>query len=504
MAPTDGVLEVVQEQILLHVAPLKAVFEQEAQARQDATSEIGVQIDELVRTLREEAQDREISFTKALSQRPKGEEVLRDISHAAQRFESILQANIENTSNVIEELAARVHRLEEHSRHEEVQSSAASGKKLHSSEFSGPALQNLLNELREMLEDTHSRCREQEAHTLVLSERLDVLLGKAGEEQDGEPPEQLPLSAIVERIDCLASAVSHFESSTQECLERERKEREVLNRMLSQRLAHEVSERMAACAKLSDDVESITLPKLSYMRAPSPAVGTSRANGCFSSGNSVELAPTLLAPTLQEGTFQQQLSSTCSPPQPSPFDTIQFQQDSFVATLSDHPRLDHMNSVSCSSTSRSVGMLPVNTSPRSRQTTSWGHSMHPTSPRRRSPAGNVRSVGTGGPPAPTLRSSASSGFRSSVPMLAGREAGHSSVMRSTSQPQAPPLDRRSPHSGQHVIVATASGGGSSPTTIGRQGGTSFEARMMPEWDGAMSPQLYKGPFRMATVGSVTS
>lgn len=299
------------------------------------------------------------------------------------------------------------------------------------------------------------------------------------------------MPAIVDRIDCFASALELLDSSTQQTFHVERLEREALSRLLSQRIAQETSERTRACAKLSEEIVAAAAPA-HWRRSPSPVVQSGYSNAQYSSGTSIELHPHDLVPRIEA--FHH-MPGGSSPPQPPPSE----------------------NYPSFASPSRSVGRLvpagvpSLNMSPRSQRQPgglppSWGgpggRGLYPRSPRCLSPNAGASTAALG------RGINGNSGLRSSVPVLAGRDATASSVMRSTSQPQAPtgPLDRRS--APVAVIVATSRGeaGSGSPPLMGRPGGPSFDAIRSSDWEGAasMPPQIYKGPVRMSTHGSVVS
>jgi len=244
------------------------------------------QVDDLARTFRDETQDREISFARRMSQRPKGEEVLNDVQQASARLEQLVDstgAALSGRVAAVEEKYARMESalaacLETTLAARRAVAAAPSGTTMpppgalaaaalappDSSTFGQPVgVQADHPDLREELRKIEARVEalgkrtdrhERDAgHIAKLSKRINDLLGNADIGSGPSPP----LPAIVERIDCLANALGHLDVSTQESFDRERREREGTNRLLSQRVAQEIGERTRACVRLSEDIDCV-------------------------------------------------------------------------------------------------------------------------------------------------------------------------------------------------------------------------------------------------------
>mmetsp|Transcript_1329 Transcript_1329/g.2318 ORF Transcript_1329/g.2318 Transcript_1329/m.2318 type:complete len:504 (+) Transcript_1329:60-1571(+) len=334
-----------------------------------------------VRRLREEAQDREIAFTKALSQRPKGDEVLRDLAHAQKNFEALLDSNNGSTADILQGMNTRVCRLEEHCARQQERSPCSNpevdleplqldgGLGSPDKDPASPLVKEFrvltVLDLAEQLRDNCRHSEEQERRVAHLAERLDYLVGANKEVKDGsETPEMMHLPALIERIDCLATALAHLDSGTQESLDRERREREALHRVLSERLAQEISDRTAIMSGLREEVENFASFSKSVLRSSSPPRSSPPFQYHFKNlGNSVE------ASVVRD-------RHVASPPASAP-----------PEPLLPHPSLDfNFGKVSgFSSPQRNAGMLHPNMSPRPRclPNASWTRgSAQATSPRR--------------------------------------------------------------------------------------------------------------------------
>jgi len=87
-------------------------------------------------------------------------------------------------------------------------------------------------------------------------EELSRLAGLVGAGGNSAPSQ---FNAIAERIDCIATALAHLDGGMQDALERERQNREVLKKALTQRLAQEVTDRKQSFTWLAKKLEGKTV-----------------------------------------------------------------------------------------------------------------------------------------------------------------------------------------------------------------------------------------------------
>lgn len=214
---------------------------QEIRASQD---ELSVRIDGFARKSKEEGHDQHIAFMKALSQRMKREDVISDIASAVQGLERQFQAAHGSTAEILrtlagesEALCARTQSLDQRlARSEEVL-----GSSLLQDGASQPSLVLSANgvsgdRIGEIMHRTDLLLRRSAQQEEEMS-RLAGLVGTGG----SSAPSQF--NAIAERIDCIATALAHLDGGVQDALDRERQNREVLDKALTMRLAQEVAER---------------------------------------------------------------------------------------------------------------------------------------------------------------------------------------------------------------------------------------------------------------------
>lgn len=221
-----------QRQLLQDVCDLRVALEVEVGKRAAADADV----DASVRALREEAQDRDIAFTKALAQRAKREEVAQDVDAAkfrlCQHVDDALEAAHQGSSQWLRSLDERTALLEDR-----VAATPRTSR--------GPGADGAL---RAELQELRTRCANNEQVYVDLRKVLEDIVG--GDGRSGG------LANIAERLDYVTTAVGELDISVQEGLDRERRERERGEAALTQQLAQLSGERSDA-ARLESELEAL-------------------------------------------------------------------------------------------------------------------------------------------------------------------------------------------------------------------------------------------------------
>lgn len=206
----------------------------------EATS---TRVEEVARQLRDEAQDREISFRKALSQRAKREEVITDVTSFSQKLELSLQATQNSTMEHMEAIVERTRALEERcARHErllETQQGVAAGKSdeiivaTTSPSSQGNIIRNneRIQQLTYRCDAVKAKCEQTESTLGRLVKRFNTVMG-----DDEMTKDVIPIKVMADRVEFIQEALEQMSVH----MLHERQEREHLGALMS-KMAQQVS-----------------------------------------------------------------------------------------------------------------------------------------------------------------------------------------------------------------------------------------------------------------------